>query len=126
MGVLLQSHSNPDIFLKLNWWNWRPIVAAISMSDIVDDEVVELLSFNSGVEINGATARAISTYLLNQMPKIEGDLNLDISGNWHTGPVPEPAARIQDETIEDAYRTTRLAITRFVGFCETSGGFTLN
>lgn len=124
MGVLLKCHSDNSLSLKINWWNWRPILAEIGRSDLIDADRIESLGFNGETKVTAQEASALAKHFRRQsfpmdtakQVRLDGTL-ADISHDNRFYRAP------QEEHLN--YGASSDMVSKFVMFCETCEGFTV-
>jgi hypothetical protein len=122
MGVILVDMADVDHDFNTNWWHWRTAIEIIRDMGILDEEILERISYNGcGDEITAEQARSIGKKIQDEiLPKMsENDrllLNLTITDEPDDG-------KMHYDDVEKNYSATREWLKNFVEFCLSSNGF---
>ena len=122
MSVSLDDLADPENSLDINMWNWRPTIALIGLTRLIDDERLELMGYNgTGVEITEAEARAIGRFLETEVlpalrpgTRLTYDLSVTDAPDDHT---------FHHDDFAKNYSASYEWLTRFAQFCGTCSGF---
>ena len=108
MSVSLDDLANPENALDINMWNWRPTIALIGLTRLIDAERLELMGYNgTGVEIIEAEAHAIGRFLETEVlpalrPGTRLTYDLIVSIFQPSSPLHDGAAIVQGDRIAAA------------------------
>ena len=124
MGVILGDLTREDRDVSCNWWNWRPTLALLAQSGIIDAERLERMGFNGGgAEVTAEEARRIADYIstsvlpnLREQDEVKLDGRVSDEPSW-SGPIS------QVPSSEMLYGATPRWLETFVAFCRECGGF---
>lgn len=123
MGVTLVAASHESTQFKLNWWCWRPIVAQLERSQVLDLKKIELLSFNSATFVSQAETVKIATVLKGVLAtQSSHEMRLRLDGTSTFEPDDGTFHRIE---TEKNYSVPHSVLQDFIDFCDRAGGFTL-
>ena len=122
MSVSLDDLANPEHSLDINMWNWRPTIALIGLTRLINAERLELMGYNgTGVEITEAESRAIGRFLeievlpaLRPGTRLTYDLSVTDEPDDHT---------FYREDFARNYSASFEWLTHFAQFCATCSGF---
>lgn len=106
----------------MNWWNWRPLVAAISRSGLLDAETIEGLGYNGATVITADQARAIAVSLRKDLDPTEAQRRMTLDGTWLATPDDGTFHRSAEDEDQN-YSLDREVLAKFIAFCEESEGF---
>ena len=122
MSVSLDDLANPEHSLDINLWNWRPTIALIALTRLIDAERVDLMGYNgTGVEITEAESRAIGRFLETEvLPALRPGTRLTYDLN--VTDVPDDYKLHRDDFAKN-YSASYEWLTRFAQFCGTCSGF---
>ena len=121
MSVSLDDLANPENSLDINMWHWRPTIALIELTRLIDAERLELMGYNAGVEITADEARAIGRFLETEVlpalrpgTRLTYDLSVTDAPDDHT---------FHRDDFAKNYSASFEWLTRFAQFCGTCSGF---
>lgn len=122
MGVILVDLEKEDKKLFANWWNWRPIVELIKSFELLDEEMLDRMSYNGcGGALSAEQAHVVGKKLKEEiLPKIrpEERVLLDLNKTAE----PDDGTMHYDDQFKN-YSATRDFIEQFADFCLASQGF---
>lgn len=123
MGVTLIDTSDDNLVFTANFWNWRAIVEAVRLLDVLPSDRVDGLHELFVGDLTRDEARRVGDALrLRLIATLSDGERLLLDGSRTT----EPDDGVFHRTIEDWHRnygTSRDALERFAAFCEETQGF---
>jgi hypothetical protein len=125
MGVTLCDLGRDDRSEDCNWWNWRPTIELLRLSGLFDEERLELMGCNAGVEVSEAEARAVAQFLEERiLPAVRPDQRLLLDGSVTDEPDDGTFHREAGRQHEN-YSAHGEWLRRFADFCRECGGFSV-
>jgi hypothetical protein len=123
MGVILVDLADDEHDLRINWWNWRPILAFLREGNLIDAEQFERMGFNGGGgQLTGDEALKAAAFLRREIiPRMKDGERMHADGEVSAAP-REPQL-ISQTSSHDLYAAHKACIESFASFCEVSKGF---
>ena len=124
MGVRLTDLGREDRSEKCNWWNWRPTLALMQASGVLDD--VQQVTLELGVgEVSEDQARAIARFLEERvLPAVWPDERVLLDGTVTAE--PDDGTFHRGATKQDKnYSADGEWLRQFAAFCRECRGFSV-
>ena len=123
MGFVLQPKNSSELEdLYVNAWNWRPTLEILRQENVLDEETLELVSYQFDHTITAEQARKIANFLDSYLTKLPPEHRILYDG---TIVADDPdRAQHSDETTW-AYSTTDSWLSEFRDFCRQCDGFSV-
>ena len=124
MGVRVIDLGRDDRSEECDWWNWRPTVALLRASGVLDD--LQLVTLDLGVgEVSERQARAVARFLEERVfPALEPNERVMLDGAVTAGPDDGTFHREPSEVLKN-YSASGEWLRRFAAFCRECGGFSV-
>ena len=108
--------------MKLNSWQWKPVVQAMARAGIIDDETADLLSFNADAPLTRLQAEQAANVIDALVTAMPDGSRLMLDGSIVDGPDDGTFHR---RDLDLNYSTPRTTLQTLAAFCRSSGGFTV-
>jgi hypothetical protein len=118
MGFRLTAEAGDE--LKLNSWQWKPIVTLAGRTGAVDDGTVELMNFNADVPLTAAQAERLAAAVDEVVAAMPDGSRLLLDGGVSTEPDDGTFHR---DDLSLNYSTPKTSLQTFATFSRTSHGF---
>ena len=124
MGVRVTDLGREDRSEKCDWWHWRPTVALLRSSGLLDDVQLVLLDAGAG-EVSEDQARAVARFLDDRvLPAVRPTERVMLDGTVTDVPDDGTFHRRPSEQSEN-YSAGGEWLRRFAAFCRECRGFSV-
>ena len=118
MGFVLTPEAGEA--LKLNSWQWKPIVTLAGRTGAVDDETAGLMHHNANVPLTAAQAERLAAVVDEVVTAMPDGSRLLLDGAVSTEPDDGTFHR---DDLSLNYSTPKASLEAFAAFSRTSNGF---
>jgi hypothetical protein len=113
-----------DCSEECDWWNWRPTVALLRASGLLDDVQLVLLDSGAG-EVSEGQARDVARFLEERVfPAVGPDERVLLDGAVIAAPDDGTFRRDPSELLQN-YSASGEWLRRFAEFCRECRGFSV-
>lgn len=123
MGFIITDFQDESKSIYTTAWNWGPTVELLKLMNVLDEDRLELIRYNCGVEVNTEEARQIAEFIIIQVlskitPEERVTYDLKITDEPDDG-------TFHREDLAKNYSATYDWLKEFSEFCQTCEGFTV-
>lgn len=106
--------------LKINAWQWKPIVELVARAGIVDDETLERMNYNANAPITAAQADQLAAAIDEVVATMADDSRRTLDGAVSSEPDDGTFHR---EDLALNYSVPKARLQEVAAFCRASQGF---